>query len=211
MRACGRHARVVHTSSAAAHRGAPRRPAADETQPFDRTRESALPTRTANTWPSRRFPGRQARAAGRHRQSRRRDRPRRPQSDLRQPDRRDGEAAAAGLLRPAACAWPTSTQWWRDTSPAAERGRTGERYILGGENLTYRQLLLSFRKSSDAAPRPGTSPPGSAAGRGALDVVNRFVPRPIASGDQLRLSAHNAFFDSGKAVRRARISHPAVS
>ncbi len=33
-----------------------------------------------------------------------------------------------------------------------------------------------------------------------LDVLNRFVAHPIATGDQLRLAAHNAFFDSGKAV-----------
>jgi hypothetical protein len=45
-------------------------------------------------------------------------------------------------------------------------------------------------------------PPAAA----ALDLVNRFVPRPVASGDQLRLSAHNAFFDSGKA--RAELGYP---
>lgn len=84
---------------------------------------------------------------------------------------------------------------------AADRGRVGERYILGGENLTYKaitQIIASVVGCK--APRwripPWIIPPAAA----ALDAANHFVRRPIASGDQLRLSAHNAFFDSGKAV-----------
>ena len=35
-----------------------------------------------------------------------------------------------------------------------------------------------------------------------VDAANRISPRPQpVSGDQLRLSAWNAFYDSGKAVR----------
>ncbi len=84
---------------------------------------------------------------------------------------------------------------------AAFRGRIGERYILGGENLTYRQITgiiadIVGRRAPQWIIPPWVLPPAAV----ALDLVNRFVPRPIASGDQLRLSAHNAFFDSRKAV-----------
>ncbi len=85
---------------------------------------------------------------------------------------------------------------------AAERGRTGERYILGGENLTYNEITAVIAEIvGRRAPRwtiPAWVLPPAAA---ALDMTNHFVARPIASGDQLRLSAHNVFFDSGKAIR----------
>lgn len=85
---------------------------------------------------------------------------------------------------------------------AAERGRTGERYILGGENLTYREITAIIAEVvGRRAPRwtiPAWVLPPAAI---ALDMVNHFVARPVASGDQVRLSAHNVFFDSGKAMR----------
>jgi len=85
---------------------------------------------------------------------------------------------------------------------AAERGRDGERYILGGENLTYREITAIISDIVGCrAPRwtiPGWALPPVAT---ALDVVNRFVPRPIASGDQVRFSAHYAFFEYGKAIQ----------
>jgi dihydroflavonol-4-reductase len=90
---------------------------------------------------------------------------------------------------------------------ALERGRIGERYILGGENLTYKQLtgiicdVVGCRVPHWKVP-PWIIPPAAA----ALDLANRFVRQPLMSGDQLRLSAHNAFFDSGKAV--AELAYP---
>jgi dihydroflavonol-4-reductase len=84
---------------------------------------------------------------------------------------------------------------------AAEHGRIGERYILGGENLTYRQITAIISEIVGRRPPQWTIPPlvlpPAAA---AMDLLNQFVARPIVSGDQLRLSAHNAFFDSGKAM-----------
>ncbi len=85
---------------------------------------------------------------------------------------------------------------------AAERGRAGERYILGGENLTYTEITAIIAALvGRRAPRwkiPAWVLPLAAA---ALDAINHFVTRPIASGDQVRLSAHNVFFDSSKAIR----------
>jgi dihydroflavonol-4-reductase len=86
---------------------------------------------------------------------------------------------------------------------AAERGRDGERYILGGENLTYRQIAAVVSEVvGRAAPRwtiPGWVLPPAAA---CLDAYNRVSRRtPIASGEQVRLSGYNAFFKSDKAMR----------
>jgi dihydroflavonol-4-reductase len=90
---------------------------------------------------------------------------------------------------------------------AAERGRIGERYILGGENLTYKEITQIIADVVGCkAPRwripPWIIPPAAA----ALDAANHFVRRPIMSGDQLRLSTHKAFFDSSKAV--AELGYP---
>jgi dihydroflavonol-4-reductase len=90
---------------------------------------------------------------------------------------------------------------------AAEKGRIGERYILGGENLSYREITRIIADVVGCkGPRwripPWIIPPAAA----ALDTANRFVRRPLMSGDQLRLSAHYAFFDSSKAV--AELGYP---
>jgi len=86
---------------------------------------------------------------------------------------------------------------------AAERGRTGERYILGGENLTHRAIAATICEVVGRAPPRWTIPgwvlPPAAAG---IDVFNRINPKPpTLSGDQTRLSAVNFFFDSNKAKR----------
>ncbi len=86
---------------------------------------------------------------------------------------------------------------------AAERGRTGERYILGGENLSMREIAaVVCGVVGRSAPRwtiPAWALPPAAL---AIDAFNRVNPKPpTVSGDQTRLSAHNLFFDSNKAVR----------
>jgi len=86
---------------------------------------------------------------------------------------------------------------------AAERGRTGERYILGGENLTHRAIAATICEVVGQTPPrwtiPGWALPPAAAG---VDAFNRVNPRPPTfSGDQMRLSAANLFFDSSKAKR----------
>jgi dihydroflavonol-4-reductase len=86
---------------------------------------------------------------------------------------------------------------------AAERGRTGERYILGGENLTNLQIAATLCEIVGRRP-PRWTIPGWVLGpfAQAVDAFNRINPRPpVVSGEQLRLAAHNVFYDSGKAVR----------
>jgi dihydroflavonol-4-reductase len=86
---------------------------------------------------------------------------------------------------------------------AAERGGVGERYILGGENLSFKQLVATGAAlTGRAAPRHTLPPQALPLVGAAVDLMNRVRARPSAvSGDQIRLSAHNLFFDSGKAVR----------
>jgi dihydroflavonol-4-reductase len=86
---------------------------------------------------------------------------------------------------------------------AAERGRIGERYILGGENLSHLELGAMI---ADVVGRP---PPRLVVPRRvlgpvaiAVDAINRVNPWPPAvSGEQIRLGGVNFFFASEKAVR----------
>jgi dihydroflavonol-4-reductase len=86
---------------------------------------------------------------------------------------------------------------------AAEHGRVGERYILGGENLPYKEMMATIAAVTvQPAPRR-TFPRRVAPLLGAVvDTMNRLSSRPPSiSGEQIRLSARNVFYDSGKAVR----------
>ncbi len=93
---------------------------------------------------------------------------------------------------------------------AAERGRTGERYLLGAVDLTHKAWL---RLTADAVGRrlnPITLPawalhPIAA----AADLLREWgVPIPI-EGNQLRLSTRMMFFDSQKAWRE--LCEPQIS
>ena len=86
---------------------------------------------------------------------------------------------------------------------AAERGRIGERYILGGENLTHRQFI-EVLASVTGRRAPGLMLPGWSLEPAArlVDMFNRINPRPpIVSGEQLRLMGRRLYYDSSKAIR----------
>lgn len=86
---------------------------------------------------------------------------------------------------------------------ALERGRCGERYILNGENITYRQLLTIVAEVVGAR-RPLFVIPRFALKTFALLVDGaRRVRRvaPLVDGNQLRLSAQKFYFDGSKAER----------
>jgi len=84
---------------------------------------------------------------------------------------------------------------------AAERGRPGERYILGGENLTHRQALTAIAQMVGRRPPwlhlPDAVVPAAAA---LLDAAGRLVPLPM-NGAQMRISRHRLFCDVTKAQR----------
>ncbi len=87
---------------------------------------------------------------------------------------------------------------------AAERGRIGEKYILGGENLTLKEMLESLARISGlSAPRvrlPYAVAFGFALGAEAVSrVLTHRAPR--ASVTEVRMSRKHMFFDSSKARR----------
>src|SRR5271156_1309 len=93
---------------------------------------------------------------------------------------------------------------------AAERGRIGEKYILGGENLTLKEFLQRLAAIS-GMPAPKVRIPyafalGYAIGAEAFArTVSRRAPR--ASLTEVRMSRKRMFFDSSKA--RAELSYSA--
>jgi dihydroflavonol-4-reductase len=84
----------------------------------------------------------------------------------------------------------------------------GERYILGGENLTYHRIAAIICELV-GRPAPRLTIPAWALGPVAsiVDAYNRVNPRPpVVSGEQLRLAAFKVFYDSSKAV--AELGYP---
>ena len=87
---------------------------------------------------------------------------------------------------------------------AAERGRPGEKYILGGENLTLKQVLDLLSEVSGLPTGRLHIPHGVALAFAYLDTaVARLNPRhvPTATPDKVRLSRQKEYYDSSKAIR----------
>jgi len=87
---------------------------------------------------------------------------------------------------------------------AAERGRVGERYILGGENLTLKQILDLLAEVSGRPPVRLRIPHWVAQGWAYIDVTMAWLNphrMPAATPDKVRLSRRYEFFDPGKAIR----------
>jgi dihydroflavonol-4-reductase len=86
---------------------------------------------------------------------------------------------------------------------AAERGRIGEKYILGGENLTLAEMLNRLAQLSGlSAPRfrlPYSVALAFACGAEAVARVTRRPPR--ASLTEVRMARKRMFFDDAKARR----------
>jgi dihydroflavonol-4-reductase len=85
---------------------------------------------------------------------------------------------------------------------ALERGRVGERYILGSENLLLRDLL------SLVAVEAGRRPPRIALPVAPLwpiaiacELLGRFGVEPLVTRDHLRMARKKMFFSSAKAMR----------
>jgi dihydroflavonol-4-reductase len=86
---------------------------------------------------------------------------------------------------------------------ALERGKIGERYILGGENVTLRQMLLDIaaivgrRGALLRLPRRAVYPFAFGA-----EMMARLTGRaPFATIDGLRMARYTMHFDDGKARR----------
>jgi dihydroflavonol-4-reductase len=85
---------------------------------------------------------------------------------------------------------------------AAERGRSGERYILGGENVALRDLLTLLERIS-ARPMPKQAVPGwlalasATVAESVADVLTKRTPSATLEG--VRLALRSRPFDSNKA------------
>jgi dihydroflavonol-4-reductase len=86
---------------------------------------------------------------------------------------------------------------------AAERGHVGERYILGGENLSHWDAALTLA-SVTGGPRPWyvlphwSLPPLAR----LIDAFNAVSPRPpLVAGEQILLGGETFYVDNKKAVR----------
>ena len=87
---------------------------------------------------------------------------------------------------------------------AAEKGREGEKYILGRENLTLRQILLLLAELTGRPAPRFKVPYVLALGVAYLDAaLARIIPgrEPFAPPVGVKLSKKKMFFDSNKAVR----------
>jgi len=87
---------------------------------------------------------------------------------------------------------------------AAEKGRIGERYILGGENLTLKQMLDHLAEISGLRPVRMKIPHFVTHLWAYLDVtLARIFPQrvPVATPETARLSYRYEYFDSSKAVQ----------
>jgi len=86
---------------------------------------------------------------------------------------------------------------------ALERGRIGDIYILGGQNVTLKQML------DDIAKAVGRKPPGVRLPRRPLypiayaaEAIARVTGKePFVTADALDMSKHKMFFSSAKAER----------
>src|SRR5262249_53928389 len=91
---------------------------------------------------------------------------------------------------------------------AAERGRTGERYILGGDNVALGDLLQLLERIS-GRPMPKRTVPGwlalvsAAAAEWMADALTHRTP--TATWEGVKLALRSAPFDGSKA--RAELSY----
>jgi dihydroflavonol-4-reductase len=91
---------------------------------------------------------------------------------------------------------------------AAERGRVGERYILGGENMTHLQLYQTIAQVVGCGAKMKVMPHWQVSLFAILtDMLQPHSDRPVPlTGDRLRLEAQMFYFDSSKA--RAQFKMP---
>jgi dihydroflavonol-4-reductase len=86
---------------------------------------------------------------------------------------------------------------------AAERGRIGEKYILGNRNMTLKEILDTLSRLT-GLPSPGLRLPhwiplaAAAADTWTARLTGRVPRVPL---EAVRMSRYRMFFDSGKAVR----------
>jgi dihydroflavonol-4-reductase len=93
---------------------------------------------------------------------------------------------------------------------AAERGQTGERYILSGHNLTQEEATTIISQKAGVSP-PRFRLPRFLIGPLAMgvDLFNQVWPgEPMVAGDQVRLTRYTMFYDGSKAKQELGLGSP---
>jgi dihydroflavonol-4-reductase len=100
---------------------------------------------------------------------------------------------------------------------AAETGRIGERYILGGENMALAEILVEVARATGRRP-PRLKVPYTAAFAVAVgaELMARVTGRePFTTLDGVRMARKKMYFSSAKASRelgyRPRPAHEAIA
>ncbi|MDJ0590071.1 MAG: NAD-dependent epimerase/dehydratase family protein [Pleurocapsa sp. MO_226.B13] len=85
---------------------------------------------------------------------------------------------------------------------ALEKGRTGDRYILGNENLTFRQLLNKLETITGLPAPKNTIPYWIPYGVAWLEenLLAKLGKKPTVAIDGVRMSRQKMFYDASKAV-----------
>jgi dihydroflavonol-4-reductase len=87
---------------------------------------------------------------------------------------------------------------------AAQNGKAGERYILGGENITLKQFLDLLSEVSGLPPVKVRMPHSVALAWSYVDIsLPKLIKgyRPTATPDAVRIGRLHSYHDSGKAKR----------
>ena len=88
---------------------------------------------------------------------------------------------------------------------AAEHGRVGERYILGGENMSLAEILAEVARADRAARRRGSRCPYAVVlpiAVGAEAIARLTGREPFVTFDGVRMSRKKMFFTSARAIAR---------
>ena len=85
---------------------------------------------------------------------------------------------------------------------ALEKGKTGDRYILGHQNLTFSQLLDKLEKITGLPAPKNTIPYWIPYGVAWLEenVLTKFGKKPTIAVEGVRMSEQKMFYDASKAV-----------
>jgi dihydroflavonol-4-reductase len=96
---------------------------------------------------------------------------------------------------------------------AAEKGRAGERYILGHANLTLAEILAELAAiTGRRAPRVRLPYAVAWTAGAACTAVSTWITRrpPAVALEAVRMSRRRMFFDPGKAIRELSLPQTAV-
>ena len=87
---------------------------------------------------------------------------------------------------------------------AAERGQTGERYLLGGENMTLREIFAALARFSGRRTPRWRIPHALALAAGYVDTgISAFAGRePRIPLEGVRMARHKMFVDCSKATQK---------